>query len=121
MPRLRASLQIQLSTPVDQSVNAQVYDIDLFDNSAAVVSALHASGRHVICYLSAGSYEDWRPDAAQFPAVVKGNSNGWPGEKWLDIRRLHLLGPIMHARLDPCPPKGLDAGEPGHIDRHTHK
>src|SRR2546428_1095597 len=121
MPRLRASLQIQLSTPVDQSVNAQVYDIDLFDNSAAVVSALHASGRHVICYLSAGSYEDWRPDAAQFPAVVKGNSNGWPGEKWLDIRRLDLLGPIMQARMDLCRQKGFDAVEPDNIDGYTNK
>jgi hypothetical protein len=105
---------------VDQSVDAQVYDIDLFQNDAPVVASLHSKGRKVICYLSAGSWEDWRPDAAKFPAVVKGNSNGWPGEKWLDIRRLDVLGPIMEARLDLCRQKGFDAVEPDNVDGYTN-
>ena len=47
--------QWQLSDPpVDTSVEAEVYDIDLFDNDAAVVQALHAQGRKVICYISVG-------------------------------------------------------------------
>ena len=31
--------------------------------------------------------ENWRVDANQFPASVQGSKNGWPGEKWLDIRQ----------------------------------
>jgi len=119
-PVLNTQLQWQLSTPVDQSINAQVYDIDLFDNDAAVVSSLHAKGRKVICYLSAGSWENWRPDAGKFPDVVKGNNNGWPGEKWLDIRRLDVLGPIMEARMDLCKQKGFDAVEPDNVDGYTN-
>lgn len=36
---------------------------------------------------SAGSYENWRPDAADFPAADVGAPlAGWAGEKWLNIR-----------------------------------
>src|SRR5215212_5167822 len=62
-PAATTSWQWQLSTPVDLSVDAAVYDIDLFDNDASVVAALHARGRRAICYMSAGSWENWRPDA----------------------------------------------------------
>jgi len=85
-----------------------------------VVAALHAQGRRVICYISVGSWEDWRPDASQFPAEVLGKDyEGWPGEKWLDIRRIDLLAPIMRARLDLCRAKGFDAVEPDNIDSYT--
>jgi hypothetical protein len=67
VPPQATTWQWQLTTPVDQSVDAQMYDIDLFENSEAVVSALHAQGRHVVCYLNAGAWESWRPDAAAFP------------------------------------------------------
>jgi len=111
--------QWQLSDPVDLSVDAEVYDIDLFDNDASVVDALHAQGRIAIAYISAGSWEDWRPDADSFPQVVIGNDyEGWPGEKWLDIRRIDLLGPIMQARLDLCVAKGFDAVEPDNIEAY---
>jgi hypothetical protein len=102
--------------PVDTTVDAQVYDIDLFDNAAAVIQTLHAQGRKVICYISIGSREDWRPDADQFPPEVLGNDyDGWPGEKWLDIRQIDKLAPIMRARLDLCAAKGFDAVEPDNI------
>lgn len=120
-PALVTSWQWQLTTPVDQTVNAQMYDIDMFDNDASVVASLHAQGRKVICYISAGTYENWRPDASSFPSVVLGNAvSGWPGENWLDIRRIDLLGPIMTARLDLCKSKGFDGVEPDNIDGYTN-
>ena len=107
--------------PVDTSVDAQVYDIDLFDNDAAVVKALHDQGRMVIGYISVGSLENWRPDASQFlPGALGRDYDGWPGEKWLDIRRLDLLAPIMLARLDMCKAKGFDAVEPDNIQIHDN-
>jgi hypothetical protein len=107
--------------PVDLDVDAQVFDIDLFDNDAGVVQALHERGRRVICYISVGSREDWRPDADRFPEQVLGRDyDGWPGEKWLDIRRIDLLAPIMRARLDLCKAKGFDAVEPDNIQIHDN-
>lgn len=119
-PDVVLTWQWQLTTPVDLTIDAQVYDIDLFENDASVVTALHARGRKVICYISAGSWEDYRPDADQFPPEVIGNDyEGWAGEKWLDIRRIDLLAPIMRARLDLCRDKGFDAVEPDNIHGYT--
>jgi hypothetical protein len=122
-PSPGASWQWQLTDlPVDQSFDVDVYDIDMFDNDAGTVVALHVQGRVVICYISAGSWEDWRPDADQFPPEVLGSDyEGWPGEKWLDIRRIDLLAPIMRARFDLCRDKGFDGIEPDNVDGFTNE
>jgi len=117
-----STLQIQFSgLPVDESVPASVYDLDAFDTDAATVSSLHAAGKHVVCYVDAGTWEKWRPDADVYPKKVRGKSNGWPGEKWLDIRRLDVLGPILSARLDQCVSKGFDAVEFDNVDGYANK
>ena len=69
--------------------------------------------------LSAGTFENWRPDASSFPASVRGKSNGWPGEKWLDIRQIAVLGPIMGARMDWAVSKHCDGIEPDNVDGYT--
>jgi regulation of enolase protein 1 (concanavalin A-like superfamily) len=120
VPNLATPWQWQLTGTIDQSVNVPMYDIDLFDTSATVVASLHAKGRRAVCYMSAGTWENWRPDAAAFPAAVLGGGNGWPGEKWLDIRRIDVLGPIMEARMDLCKQKGFDALEPDNIDGYSN-
>jgi hypothetical protein len=67
--------------------DAQIFDLDLFENSAETIRALKAGGKRVICYFSAGSSENWRPDFNKFPKAVIGNKmDGWAGENWLDIR-----------------------------------
>lgn len=121
-PSPGTSWQWQLSGAIDTSIAAQMYDIDLFDAPQSVIDQLHAAGRTVICYLSAGSYEDWRPDAADFPQSVLGDPlEGWPGERWLDIRQIVLLAPIMSARLDLAQSKGCDGVEPDNIDGYANQ
>jgi hypothetical protein len=122
LPAPGLTWQWQLSEPpVDLTVAAQVFDIDLFDNAATVVKKLHDQGRKAIGYISVGSCEDWRPDAADFPPELLGKDyEGWPGEKWLDIRRIDLLRPVMCARLDLCKSKGFDAVEPDNIEIHDN-
>jgi hypothetical protein len=105
---------------IDTTVEADVFDVDLYVDQA-VIDELHARGRKVICYISVGSWEDWRPDADQFPEEILGNDyEGWPGERWLDIRRIDLLGPILQRRLDLCAQKGFDGVEPDNMDIHTN-
>jgi|SRR5215208_3468994 len=105
---------------VDTSVEADVYDIDLYV-AQSILDELHAKGRKLICYMSVGSYEDWRPDQALFPPEVLGRDyEGWKGEKWLDIRQIDTLAPIMLARLDLCKAKGFDAVEPDNMEIHTN-
>lgn len=98
-----------------------MYDIDLFENDAAVVADLHAAGRVVVCYLNAGGWEEWRPDADRFPKEVLGQPlDEWPGERWLDIRQLDALTPILGARLDLCQEKGFDGVEPDNVDGYAN-
>ncbi len=105
--------------PVDQSVDVPVYDIDGFENDASVVAALHAKGRKVICYINAGSWENFRPDSATFAKTLQGSDTGWKGEKWFDIRKLDELKPLMATRFDMCRSKGFDAIEPDTIEAYN--
>jgi hypothetical protein len=120
-PPLGSTLQVQFDGDVDQTVQASVYDLDAFDTDAATVSSLHGLGRHVVCYVDAGTWEKWRPDAGLYPKEVKGKTNGWPGERWLDVRRLDVLGPILNARLDLCAAKGFDAVEFDNVDGYANR
>jgi hypothetical protein len=125
-PALNTSWNWVLSTvPTAPYRAVAMYDVDGFDNSAANVAALHAAGIKAVCYLSAGTYENWRPDAAQFPASILGKSNGWPGEQWLDVRDVQQanspLRTIMDARLDMCHSKGFDMVELDNVDGYSNK
>ena len=114
-PASRLTWQWQLTGDVDLGLPIDVIDVDL-DVDPSVVDHYHRKGTKVICYISVGSHENWRSDADQFPNVVLGKDyEGWSGEKWLDIRRIDLLAPIMLARLDKCVTKGFDAVEPDNM------
>ena len=87
-PRPGLTWQWQLTGTIDTSVGVDVYDVDAFTTPASAVATLHSAGRRAICYVNVGAREDFRPDAAAFPAAVVGKElDGWPGERWLDIRR----------------------------------
>jgi len=111
----------QLQGKVDNSKQVAAYDIDGFENEAPEVAALHAQGKRVICYVDVGTAENFRPDYARFPRSTLGRSNGWPGERWLDIRRLGVLEPIMAARFQMCREKGFDAVEPDNMEAFSNR
>jgi hypothetical protein len=116
------SWQIQYTGKIDISLDVNVFNLDLFDTPAGVIDTLRQRGVFVMCYFSAGSYEDWRPDSSHFPPEVLGNDmEGWPGEKWLDIRRLDLLAPTMEARLDLAVQKGCDGVDPDNVNGYTNR
>lgn len=68
-PPQRLTWYWQLQGPVRNPVSAAAFDIDGFANSAGEVAALHRRGKRVICYIDAGTWENWRPDAGEFPAL----------------------------------------------------
>lgn len=120
-PAPGTSWQWQLTGPLDTSYDVDMYDIDLFETPAETIAALQAEGRIVICYFCAGSWEDYRPDAGNFPDAVLGATlDGWPDEKWLDIRALDILQPLMEARLDLAVQKGCDGVEPDNMDGYQN-
>jgi hypothetical protein len=121
-PAIQVSWQWQLRSPPKPAdlLDVRMYDVDVFESSASLVDAMHARGIKAVCYLSAGAWEGFRPDADRFPEEVLGDDNGWPGERWLDIRRLDVLGPIMRARLDRCEHKGFDGVEFDNVDGYAN-
>lgn len=104
----------------DQSNDAPIYDVDLFLNGAEVVRNLHASGKKVICYFSAGSFEPYRPDTNQFHASDLGRQLvGWPDEYWLDTNS-HNIRNIMRSRLKYAARIGCDGVDPDNIDAYDN-
>jgi hypothetical protein len=119
-PPVSVQWQWQLNGKINTSYNVAIYDIDLFDSSEALIQQLQTSGKKVICYFSAGSYEQWRSDANSFVASELGNKlDGWAGERWLDIRSSNVRS-IMKSRLDLAVQKGCDGVEPDNMDGYTN-
>lgn len=114
--------QWQLTGEIDSSYHVAMYDVDLFETPVETIALLQAEGRIVICYLSAGSVEDWRIDAALFPEPIVGEPlDGWPGERWLDVRQRAVIAPVLTARLDLAVEKGCDGVEPDNVDGHMNE
>ena len=111
-----APWQWQLQGRIDTAIPAAVYDVDAFEVPRSVVRKLHEEGRKVICYLDVGSWESYRPDAGEFPRSVIGRRyEGFPNERWLDIRHFHSFADVLQRRFDLCASKGFDAVEPDNI------
>ena len=120
-PAPGTSWQIQYTGgPVDTTVDAEMFDIDLYDEPQQTLDDLHALGRIIVCYFSAGSWEDWRDDAGDFPAESLGNPlEGWPGERWLDVTHPQVRT-LMAVRLDHAVERGCDAVDPDNVDGYTN-
>ena len=118
-PEPGTTWQWQLSGVADTSVDAEMFDVDLFETQAALVADLHERGRVVVCYLSAGAWEEFRPTPTRFPDGLVGNSNGWRGTL-LDVRRLETLRADHGGQADMCAAKGFDGVEVDNIDGYAN-
>jgi len=119
-PKPGTSWHWQLTGTLDMNRPVQMYDIDLFNSTAQTIGSLKAQGKIVICYFSAGSYEDWRPDAATIPQAARGEKmEGWD-ELWLDIRSQGVRD-VMKKRLDLAQSKGCDGVEPDNVDGYMNQ
>jgi hypothetical protein len=121
VPKVTDTWQWQLQGTVATSYQVTMYDIDLFTTPQTTINLLKTQGKHVVCYFSAGSFETFRPDAAQFLPADKGNSLDAPfgDEKWLDTRSANVRK-IMKARLDLAATKGCDGVEPDNMDGYRN-
>jgi hypothetical protein len=46
--------------------------------------------------------------------------DGWQDERWLDIRQMDVLGPILQRRVDLCQTKGFDGVEFDNVDAYAN-
>jgi len=103
------------------ATNPSIYDIDGIDNPASTVTALHAMGKHAICYIEVGTAGNYYSAAdegipttyyAQFQAAgVLGNKlSGYP-EKFLNITSNTTVSIMESMIKQQCINKGFDAVE----------
>ncbi len=126
------------------AVRPAVFDVDLLmdpvcapggstnvDNTGAV-NAIHAAGAHAICYVSAGTYEPFRPDQQAYldfdqacgGCLIGKSVAGFRDEHWLDVRdrqgqRTFILAEVA-ARVDRCKADGFDAVEFDNVEGYAN-
>ena len=100
------------------ATNPTVYDIDGVENTAADVSALHALGAHVVCYIEVGTAGDYYSAAdeglattyyAQLSAAgdLGSSLSGYP-ENFLNITSPSTVLIIEAMITQQCAAKGFD-------------
>lgn len=121
-PKPEVTWDYHLSNAIKKTTkDIQVYDIDLFETDKATIASLRKEGHKVLCYFSAGSYEDWRPDVKKFKKSDLGNLlDGWKGERWLDLNSKNVRE-IMKARMDMAVDKKCDGIDPDNVDGYDNK
>ncbi|KAF2395849.1 hypothetical protein EJ06DRAFT_484531 [Trichodelitschia bisporula] len=125
-PDVGSSIQMILSGTVNPSAalapsNVDIFDIDLFNTPASTISMLKSQGIKVMCYFSAGTSEDWRPDWSSFQESDKGAClPEWPGERWLNVRSQSVFD-IMAKRIKLASDKGCDAIDPDNMDGYGNQ
>jgi hypothetical protein len=102
----------------------------MFGTPKSTIDELHKQNKKVICYFSAGSSEDWRPDYKDFAYSDLGNKvakdakgiSFWTGERWLNIKNpnpsssnLPNVWSIMQKRIRMAAEKGCDAVDPDNL------
>jgi hypothetical protein len=123
-PAQGGSWQIILSDNLDVSQglepsDAEVWDLDLFNTGADTVSTLHSDGKKVICYFSAGTSEQGRPDLGGLQQSDYGSAlPDWPGENYIDIRSATVWN-VMKGRIDQAAEKGCDAVDPDNMGKSS--
>ncbi len=119
-PKAGTTWQWQLQGNLNTRYDAEVYDVDLFDTDAKQIQSLQRQGHKVICYFSAGSFEDWRNDIQSFPKRSIGKPlDEWLGEHWLDIRDKQVWRGMQN-RLKLAAQKGCDGVEPDNVDGYQN-
>ncbi|KAG3134617.1 hypothetical protein PI126_g18611 [Phytophthora idaei] len=115
-PTPDTSCQIQLSGTLDLYYDVDMYDIDMFDTPNATTAELKQRGIKVICYFSAGTYEDWRSDKDRYSSnIIGARLPEWEGESWVDIRSTKLRE-ILVDRMKLAQAKGCDGVDPDNVD-----
>lgn len=119
VPPADVSWQAKLTGAVDVDEEVELFYLDADLQDPDDLSRLRAEGRHYLCYLSAGTLEDFRDDFAEFPAQVIGKTHpAFPEERWLDVRA-PAVRELMARRIERLGDQGCDGIPPSSLAVHT--
>lgn len=122
IPHQLSSWHLQLAGELDLSAKRDVYDVDLFDTSVFDIASIHQNGGYAIAYFNGGAWQPDKPDSKMYPASVIGKEpmKGWPQERWLDIRQIKILRPLIRNKLALAKSKGFDGVDSDNMDGFTN-
>ncbi len=122
LPHQLSSWHLQLNGEVDYTIERDVIDVDLYNTSVQDVMTIHNRGGYAIAYMNTGAWQPGNPDSALYPASVIGKvpMEGWPEERWLDIRQIGILRPIVRQKLQLAKSKGFEAVDPDNMDGYSN-
>jgi hypothetical protein len=116
---LTIQLAVDADHPLQLPTRSAVMEVDLFDTPDEAMATIKRQSL-LLCYFSAGSYENWRDDADQYPNEILGNDyDGWAGEKWVDIRSPELKS-ILQARFDKAVERDCDGVDPDNVNGYQN-
>lgn len=121
LPKPGTTWKWQLAGEVIPDYSVEMYDVDLVETPQKLIDDLHSKNIKVIGYFSAGSWEEYRDDADEFPKEVLGKvMNDWPDERWLDISNYEEFKHIIEKRLDLAVKKKFDGVEADNVDAYSN-
>eukprot|EP01134_Creolimax_fragrantissima_P002132 CFRG2132T1 len=97
------------------TTKGHMIDIDLQTSTKSDVQKLRDAGRYVVCYISAGTAETWRPDYEELKPYTSVKSQ-YDRERWMDISKWQDWKHIMKKRFDMARDFGCDGMEPDNTD-----
>jgi hypothetical protein len=124
-PKIGQKIQVILDRRVAQldpeaplnPPQADIWDLDLFDTTKETIRILHSKGKRVMCYLSVGGSESWRPDFTSIPKSDLGDiMPKWKGERYLNLRSPSVWR-LMQSRIRMAYEKGCDALDPDNVGK----
>ncbi|KNC76124.1 hypothetical protein SARC_11364 [Sphaeroforma arctica JP610] len=103
----------------DDTSKGDMIDIDLQTSSKDYVEKLSDGGQYVVCYISAGTAEDWRGDFLDMMNFAARDSR-YPGEYWMNITRWQEFKHLIKARIEEAADKGCHGIEPDNTDAYEY-
>ncbi len=105
---------------IPDSYDAEIVELDSVDAPKKLIDELFKKGKKVFAYVSVGSWENYRDDKDDFPKDIIGKTYpGWEDEKFLNIKAIDKLKPIMKKRFDDIYKKGFIGVEADNLDIYT--
>ena len=96
-----------------KNYNKEAVFLDLFDTKVV------PKNQFTVAYINT-QFEDWRPDAKDFPKSLLGKVLGnWKGERWVDYRDVRLFS-ILKKRIQKAKDLGYNAVDFDNIDGHLN-
>jgi len=108
------------SSPSVSGEKSQIVDIDLV-SKAAYIEKYHSAGKKVVCYLSGGTAEDWRPDYSEYKKlkglVHQKYSDRYNNEYWVDYRSSEIRH-LIEKRIQRAKNQNCDGIDVDNVDAY---